>query len=581
MMWLFDEEVKKRPSFAKKKRNKKHINPMGQSMNTDLYKKVFKKISYYVGNFFVFILRLMWSFFKKVPWGIVSTVLIVAFAISIVVYSVTASDLPPDSVSAQLASATSEPSFSEPPEAVILSSEDEIKSLDVLGAGAQKQDRIEDIEYVIRSGETLSEIAFSYDIDADILAAYNGIENYNYIKAGDKIKIPSYVTEKKFRISYKRQKTKEALKKLPLNIAYTIIDDGDQNGSTITVQFALKDITGDAIKEAKWDFGDGNKAAKLEPAHNYRSPGVYDVRLVAVASDGTVYDSGVVKVDVPDPTVLHSSQNTRFITLPNPDDDFSFPGKVIMVAGYSSVESSPVKIIDTAAGATTVSFEKPGYYGITVEEQEGNQYYSVFVSPVPSMHVDASLDTRVLGVNWYRTQFNTGTSSNCGPASASMAIGWATGEYFSVYNVRQIVGWKGDGATSFADLLKAIRVRGINDAAIVRLRDFNDLKEVIDNGDVAIILIHTGGISMVKGNPATDLFGKYYNDSVGHYIVVKGYSLDGKYLVINDPIPSDWASNSWRYPDGISMIGRNRYFSTQEVFNSLRTYNMIVVPRKK
>lgn len=579
MMWLYDKEVKKKPSFAKKRRYKKNKKRYSVHM-FDLFKEACKKIFVALSDLFVLAARLLWSLLKRVPWGIVSTVVIVSFAVSIVVYSVTASDLPPESVSAQLASAE-EIAEPESTQAIILSDEDEIGNLEALGAGAKKQDRLEDMEYFIRSGETLSEIAFTYDIDADILAAYNGIKNYNLIRAGEKIIIPSYATEKKFRISYKQQKTKEALKKLPLNISYAIIDDGDHNGNSITVQFALKDIGADAIKEARWDFGDGNKAAKLEPAHNYKSPGVYDVRLIAVASDGTVYDSGLVKVDVPDPSAVHSMQNTRFITLPNPDDDFSFPGKIIMVAGYASVDASPVRIIDTSSGSTTVSFDRPGYYGITVEEEAGSKYYSVFVSPVPSMHVDASLDTKVLGVNWYRTQFNTGTPSNCGPASASMAIGWATGEYFSVYNVRQIVGWKGDGATSFADLLKAIRSRGVDNAYVTRLKSFNDIKEVIDSGDVAIILIHTGGISMVKGNPATDLFGKYYNDSVGHYIVVKGYSLDGKYLVINDPIPSDWASNSWRYPDGISMIGRNRYFSTEEVFNSLRTRNMIVVPRKK
>jgi hypothetical protein len=100
---------------------------------------------------------------------------------------------------------------------------------------------------------------------------------------------------------------------------------------------------------------------------------------------------------------------------------------------------------------------------------------------------------------------------------------------------------------------------------------------VIDSGNIAIILFHTDGVRMSRQNPATDLFGKYYDDSVGHYAVIKGYSLNGEYFVIHDPIPSDWGMNNFRYADEISMMGRNRYFSAAEVLRSLRRNEMIVV----
>ncbi len=54
------------------------------------------------------------------------------------------------------------------------------------------------------------------------------------------------------------------------------------------------------------------------------------------------------------------------------------------------------------------------------------------------------------------------------------------------------------------------------------------------------------------------------------YVVVKGYSKDGRYLIVYDPVPSDWSSNSMRYADGISMIGRNRYYDAGEVVRALR-----------
>jgi hypothetical protein len=102
---------------------------------------------------------------------------------------------------------------------------------------------------------------------------------------------------------------------------------------------------------------------------------------------------------------------------------------------------------------------------------------------------------------------------------------------------------------------------------------------VIDSGSIAIVLFHTDGVRTSRSDPSSDFFGKYYNDSVGHYIVIKGYSLNGEFFVIYDPIPSDWSANSFRYSDDMSMIGRNRYYSSTELLRSLRRADMIVVPR--
>jgi hypothetical protein len=186
------------------------------------------------------------------------------------------------------------------------------------------------------------------------------------------------------------------------------------------------------------------------------------------------------------------------------------------------------------------------------------------------MHVDPEISN----FDWYRTQFNTGTASNCGPSSVSMAIGWGTGKYFPVTSVRQAIGWRGDGSTSFEELLRVIQSQGVN-ATIKPLRTVQHIKDVINSGSIAIVLFTIEGVRL--GNTA-DLFGRYYNDTGGHYIVIKGYSLNGDYFVVHDPIPSDWGSNSFRYGDEISMAGRNRYFSSAELMRSLRRHDMIVVP---
>jgi hypothetical protein len=140
------------------------------------------------------------------------------------------------------------------------------------------------------------------------------------------------------------------------------------------------------------------------------------------------------------------------------------------------------------------------------------------------------------------------------------------------------VGWRGDGSTSFDDLLRVIKSQGVS-ASVQPLQSVQHIRDVIDSGSIAIIRFHTGGIKATRSDPGTDLFGKYYNDSVGHYSVVKGYSLNGEYFVIHDPIPSDWGVNSFRYGDEISMIGKNRYYSSAELLRCLRRADMILVKK--
>jgi hypothetical protein len=265
----------------------------------------------------------------------------------------------------------------------------------------------------------------------------------------------------------------------------------------------------------------------------------------------------------------------KFVTLSSPDDYFEVSGMIINVSRYASVEEAPLDFNESGRWFTRVRFTRPGFYGLTVQEKgRAEQYYSVFVSPLPTVHTDAA----GADFDWYRTQFNTGTTSNCGPASVAMGVAWSTGEHLPVSSVREAVGWQGEGATSFEELIKVLKDQGIS-AAISPIRGVQNIRDVIDTGGIAVVLFHTGGIGTARGDPAQDLFGKYYNDSVGHYIVIKGYSLDGEYFVIYDPIPSDWSFNSFRYGDDLSMIGRNRYYSSAELLRSLRRADMIAISR--
>ena len=134
-----------------------------------------------------------------------------------------------------------------------------------------------------------------------------------------------------------------------------------------------------------------------------------------------------------------------------------------------------------------------------------------------------------------------------------------------------IEGWQEDrlGATTYEELYASLRANDVN-VRFRRLYGKNDLFNVIDSGNIAIVLFETGDIPWMEGHPLSTTFGRYYTYTQGHYIVIKGYSKDQRYVIAHDPIPSDWGSNSLRYADGISMVGRNRYYPTEDLVQSMR-----------
>jgi hypothetical protein len=194
----------------------------------------------------------------------------------------------------------------------------------------------------------------------------------------------------------------------------------------------------------------------------------------------------------------------------------------------------------------------------------------LFVSPMPSQQV-----TRT-DLDWYRSQFGTGIA-NCGPALVSMSILWARGLDIPVQEIRSEIGYPyDDGATSFDDLRESLQRHRVTYRSPI-LSAPQDLVDILDHGHLALALIQSGGIGKVSGDPVRNLVGRYYDDDLGHYILVKGYSLDKGYFVVYDPYPVDWDSNSMRYPDNVSPIGKNRYYPARQLFEALKTKMILEV----
>jgi len=516
------------------------------------------------------------------------TLVIVTAAVYLVYFAVASPELPPENMLSTIKDVSENNRMGDHPRThVNLTNDDDwaekttVSDTDLeTGAGSQAQDRTRDFEYPVRPGETLSEIAYAYGISYNFLAWYNNISNANRIRVGTIIVIPSLENIEAKESQYQqrnrqqqRQQPAATAARAARNIEITF--ESHKNGTSrsgITAHFSIVNPPSN-LKSYEWDMGDGRRSFRQDPSYEYSEPKTYVVRLTAQDDAGVIYRSNPLYIDIPHPASTSEHSTTIFVTLSSPDEYFIVRnGTITKVARFSNIDDA-LDLSESDQYMTKVRFKRSGYYGVTVREETGReQYYSIFVSPIPTMHVDYATNN----FNWYRTQFNTVTPSNCGPASASMAIGWGAGRYFPVASVRHAIGWQGDGGTSFDDLIRVIRSEGVA-ASIQPLRTVQNIREVIDAGGIAIILFFTDGVRTTVGDPASNLFGKYYNDSVGHYVVIKGYSLNGEYFVIHDPIPSDWGANSFRYGDELSMMGRNRYFMASEVLSSLRRNEMIVV----
>lgn len=445
---------------------------------------------------------------------------------------------------------------------------EEIDVLDT-GSGIPLIDREHDYIHEVAGGETLSGIAYLYKIETAKLAVYNGIEDINEIHAGDVIKVPSIA--KVFQIAQQQNvsgmqvATVQSQAENKASLPTLEISASEQyDGFGVTAHFSIQSPKDVKLSDFVWTLGEGRKSFRPNTVWTYTRPGTHTIQLEAKTPSGEEIQSNKVQIVVPQQG-SYKAEYQKFITLNNIDEEFLLEGKLISVFDYPSLEEAPIEKIQADYSESKYKFTESGYFNLEVEKNGVRSDIYVFVSPVESIHVDRD------DFNWYRTQFNTGSQSNCGPSTVSMAYAWATGEYKSVAAVRDQIGWDENigGATTLEELYKALYDFGVP-VGKKPLNDVDDIFEVIARGSLAIVLLETGKVTEVESDPLMDFFGRYYSYTEGHYIVVKGYSKDKDYFIVYDPIPSDWSSNSLRYSDGISMMGRNRYYKAEDLYNAIK-----------
>jgi len=409
--------------------------------------------------------------------------------------------------------------------------------------------------HTVKAGDTLYSIAKLYGIKRYELIKYNRLAGIRKLKSGDRIFIPRTLTDIQISV------------------------DNRTGLVPFQVRFNIDTNTRDRIRSYKWELGDNATSTNRNPIYSFKEKGTYYASLTVIDENGNEVKSNTIPIVAR--SLAHIGFDApKYVTL-NKNDAFSLETKVIdnlnnrIEFEYKTrIEQNPAlvrqigksdrfEIINT--GFSKITFSVKGY--------EHTAYF--FISPIPSKHVPGP------DVEWYKTQFNTGLNGNCGPASVAMAIHWSTGTNIDVRNIRKQIGLPSkDGGIGFNHMIN-IFGRYKMRTRLQTIRSEEEIFKIIDSDDIVILLFNSGKIRKTNSNIQETLFDRYYDDSVGHFLIVKGYSLNKEYFVVYDPIPGDWWLNSVRYSDGVSMIGKNRYFSAKEVFGALKTRTILIVSRDK
>jgi hypothetical protein len=195
------------------------------------------------------------------------------------------------------------------------------------------------------------------------------------------------------------------------------------------------------------------------------------------------------------------------------------------------------------------------------------------LSPVRSLGLGKALDQEAsnnANYEWYLDQGGSGQFSNvnCGPASVTMAIKWANADFpKTVEDARKT--FRSEGGWWYTnDIQNYLAQNNINNW-VMSLNTMADLKNEIDNGNIAILCLDMYYISKSKKlQYHVDKFYSADSPGWGHFIVIKGYKQvdDNTFFEAYDPY-----SFGVIYDDH-TVKGKNRFYRSADLDQSTQIW---------
>ncbi|MBN1412996.1 MAG: C39 family peptidase [Spirochaetales bacterium] len=431
------------------------------------------------------------------------------------------------------------------------------------------------VKYRIKPDDTIESIAEKSGESVYAIVYFNHIEDLTLLKPDMLIDIPKEISM----IPVLGRKSQPSLpRKLPIK------SDIRMGYAPLRVYFFSVNRIDNTDYKFVWDFNDKTYGFGGTVMHLFPRSGRYLVKLKALDKTNNVKAEGHTEVIVLEKTEKNlerwdlKAENGTYVTVDSigsivnlKDKIYDKYGNKIEIDFNTKIRQKP-KLLKQI-GYDTFKATDVGFSRFDVLRDEATYTLFIFVSPFPSTHCKET------EFNWYKTQFGTGMYGNCGPAVAAMAIHWAKSMNVTVEEVREDIGMPiKSGAVNLEHLYNCLvrfKVKAYS-TPINRPKDFFD---IIDRGNLAMISFNTTYIRKFHGDKVREFTDRYYPDTTGHYTIIKGYSNDKKYMIVYDPIPGDWAENEARYLDGVSMIGRNRYFTTEDIMKAHRHGYAVEVER--
>lgn len=161
-----------------------------------------------------------------------------------------------------------------------------------------------------------------------------------------------------------------------------------------TIQFLDSTIANDVISSFEWNFGDGNTSFQRNPAHTYRTPGLYTVTLKVSTTTGC---SNIDSLRVP----------IKVATAPQVDISGLLEGCVPTVVQFTGQWLNPDTStitwnwnFDNGQNATqqnpsAITYNNPGNYTVRLIARNGSGCYDTVVHPLavwPLPNIDAGPD---------------------------------------------------------------------------------------------------------------------------------------------------------------------------------------------
>lgn len=164
-------------------------------------------------------------------------------------------------------------------------------------------------------------------------------------------------------------------------------------------------------------------------------------------------------------------------------------------------------------------------------------------------------------------------SANCGPAVFAAAIGYAKDTWIAIKDVRAYVSGKSCRGTDYNDAYRVLDHWGVEYETTSTMKELKAAVVTRAHPTLAILYMDfiSAGADYLK--PATDptqRYGRFHDYTYGHFVVVKGFSKDGQWVIIDDPYVFD--GSAWGFYKGGGAKGHNRYVKYAEFEQAFRYF---------